>query len=393
MALSYQQQTVPREPVEAVAYGPCDAFADHGNAAAAADLEACAAGGAAPGMPGSVGEAQRRHARNLGFVKSVLELAMARDRSGEAQPTEADLAKNAAEWILADEVDVYVLSPTHDGPERGAAPGEAAYFDRGVGWRAPPANAPVDASDTDGVVVESTSTRGALEGDELVLLDPLASTAAELESVVAHEVLHDADEHDGEGALGRPERVDGEVESCPARVFDLYRSEFAAYWVADGGTDLGSADDRSVTDVEIAATPVASGSVRTRTATTAFSNRRQQGIFLHLCGPLRADGMWRVGHDWASAYAYFPYYYVLDPAFRALVDGLATPASANGIGSVRVEAVREAVATGADWRPAAAALDAQDRAWLAGPGAQPFWDLAAGHLDAAGLAELRAAAG
>lgn len=370
--------------------GCVEQAAPWGNAAMAEEVAAC--GGAADaGLPATLPAAIRRHEENRGVVRGLLAEMLGRTRSSEPEPTPSDLGLNTAEWIDRGEVTLFVLSPV-DLNSRHHTSAEVAYFDR---EKALGQGAPTYGDSDRGIAHASANVGAELEGDDLLLYDPLKATPAGLEATLVHEVQHDADEFDGDGAEGRPDRVRGEIEYCPGAFFDCYRTEFRAYWIGAPGATFGSEDDTNVTNVEIAATPSQPGRVQTHTATTRFANRRQQDLFLHMCGPLRADGMWRVGDEWAagSTYPWLPYYYVLDPAFRAMVDALARPSSTNAIHSVRVEALREAIATGASWRDALTAnpLDAQDEAFLADAEAsRPFWDDAA-RLGPEELAALRAA--
>lgn len=117
--------------------------------------------------------------------------------------------------------------------------------------------------------------------------------------------------------------------------------------------------------------------------TTAFSNVRQQDIFTHMFGRGRADNIYWNGTTWTGSYGFLPYYYALDPAFKAMVDGYVQPASGNLINSVRIQALSDAVATGnlATVIGAASALDELDRVYLQDRSqSQPLWDQARSSL-------------
>ena len=129
----------------------------------------------------------------------------------------------------------------------------------------------------------------------------------------------------------------------------------------------------------------------THTATTSFANARQQSIFDQLYDA-RADGIYwdpslaGGAGDWTSSYAYLPYFYAVDPAFKPMVDSYATPAAGNLVNSVRVQALSDALVGGvmADVVAAVGDLDDVDQQYLSDRAqSAPLWTQAQTTLSAA----------
>jgi len=231
-------------------------------------------------------------------------------------------------------------------------------------------------------------------------MDPKSTTEGELAAFFIHEVQHDADQHrTGENwEVDQPAPDPGATTQAPQWTYNSFQTEFRAYWMMnpEGSTAdwFGSSTDNAVTDFNITAVwPGPDGATGTaddvsKTVSTAFSNKRQQDIFNHMFGGGKADGIYWDGSAWTKSYAYLPYYYALDPAFKTVVDGYTQPASGNLVNSVRIQALSDALATGslASVCVAADALDELDRTYLQDRSqSQPFWDQARSSLGFMGL--------
>ncbi|MDP6932690.1 MAG: hypothetical protein QGG40_07220, partial [Myxococcota bacterium] len=279
------------------------------------------------------------------LVEDVVKEGLATTVDPDAGYNSTDnLFHNAAEWLDYGEADVVVLSPTHDSAER-VGSGEVALFDPTSSWREEGADYDEnDLGDTTQVEHESSTLLGSLssDGETLTLVDPPSKHKDNLKETMIHEVQHDADQHGG---------VWGETPDdgrAPEWAYNLFLTEFRAYWYQspEGSSEdqFGSSADTDVTNVEVV---VRLSNGTTRSQATAFSNRRQQDIWMHLRGTDRPDGDWFDFTDsaWITNYAYLPFYYVLDYDFKIFVDETTQPTSGNAIGSVRIQALSECLGT------------------------------------------------
>lgn len=368
--------------------------------------------GLRPTTPLTKASALARHRRNITLmdriIRSGLSITPDPSRGFESRP---NLFRNSAEWIDEGQATMFVLSPIHDShlrPSIGAD--QTGYFDTRVDWRSAGAdydatrNAAGRATNDAGISIEFTGVVGTMSGDgaDLTIIDPLGMTEGAIVETLIHEVQHDADQHrPGDPWAVRPTRGAGGGERAGAGFWNAYQSEFRAYWMENPegsrADDYGSSTDTAVTAETVTAVLPGPDNTHgtaddvTHTATTSFANARQQSIFDHLY-EARADGIYwdpslaGGAGDWTSAYAYLPYYYAVDPAFRAMVDAYAIPAAGNLVNSVRVQALSDALATGvlADVVAAVADLDDLDQQYLSDRAqSAPLWSQARSELSAA----------
>lgn len=360
------------------------AQAQGGNAAAQEALSTAipsnTSSGAA-GMPSTKGEAVKRHAEGVRRVQGLLAAGLAQEVDpAQGASSRQNLLHNAAEWITEGEAKVRVLAPVHDSAQRVAIPaGMVGYFDATRTMEE--GGSTYDEGNLSAqpqVEPEFSGVVGTMDGETLSLYDPATKTEGFLAETIIHEVLHDADQHDNgtwdEGtATGR----------APAWAYDSYMTEFRAYWFENAeGTASDAFESSSDTNVGQHTVSAVNAKGVLKVANTSFKNRRQESIWLHLRGDDRPAGDWLDSSGaWVQPYAYVGYYYVLDPAFRKMVDDYDRPRNGNAIASVRIQRLSEAVGItcgDTDLAPILAVaeeLDELDRAWLADQeSSRPFWE-------------------
>jgi hypothetical protein len=363
-------------------------------------------GAARTHAPASFGDAMARHEENRGIVDRLIRSAL----EVEVDPlagadSRANLLRNTAQWIDEGEADLYVLTPVHDAEKRPGCPADKnAYFDtsktydQGGATYDPTLNAAGEAVNDTGLEFKRQRVAGSMAGDgrRMTLVDPVKWTESEIVGFFVHEVQHDCDQHRrGENwAVERPDRDPNAILRAPQSSYNSFQSEFRAYWMMNPeGSSVdtkGSSTDGGVTNFNVTAVaPGPDGQVRTaddvsNTVTTAFSNKRQEDIFLHMYGHGKADNVYydpAAGKGWTKSYAYLPHFYALDPAFKSMVDGYTLPVSGNLINSPRIQDLSDAMGSPAGFEAAMKALDDLDIAYLSNKSqSQPFWDQAADEL-------------
>jgi hypothetical protein len=376
-----------------------------------------------PETPRTKADALARHRRDLTFVERIIQSGL----SVQPDPSQGfnsrpNLLHNSCEWIDQGEATMFVLSPIHDSHLRPAiGADQTGYFDNRVNWTGAGSDydATLDASgratNNAGISIEFSGVLGTMSGDgtTLTLIDPVAQGEALVVETIIHEVQHDADQHKAGDpwAVTRPAADPAAGERAPNWAYNSYQSEFRAYWMEN---PEGSAADNFQSSTDLLTivetiTAVMPGADNTHgtaddatfTATTNFVNARQQSIFDHMYNA-RADGIYwdptldSGNGDWTVTYGYLPYYYAVDPAFRAMVDAYDTPRAGNIVNSVRIQALSEAIATGtiATVTAAVANLDALDQTYLSDrTQSQPLWDQARAALSAADFATFEASIG
>jgi LysM domain len=358
-------------------------------------------GGVRASAPTTKAAALQRHERNRTrvdrFIRSAMEVEVDPSKGFNSR---ANLLRNSAEWVDSGNATLYALTPTHDAHKRPSVPADQqSYFDTRVNYKSGGSdydatrNAAGQATNDAGIVTKFSSVAGTMlnDGQSLYLIDPASVDEGRLATYFIHEVQHDADQHrTGEAwEVGLPAAAAGATTQAPQWTYNSYQTEFRAYWMMNpegSNADwFGSSTDAAVTNFNITAIwPGPDGVISnaddvTQTVSTAFSNARQQDIFNHMYGGGRPDKIYWNGTAWTKSYAYLPYYYALDPAFKAMVDSYVQPASGNLVNSVRIQALSDAVATGdlLTVLTAADGLDDLDRLYLQNRGqSQPFWDQA-----------------
>lgn len=358
-------------------------------------------GAARVDAPSTKAAALSRHQRNRDIMVRFIDSAMSVEPDpGKGFDSRANLLRNSAEWVDAGKATLKVMTPTHDAHLRpSVAADKQSYFDTRVDYETDGAtyddtlNAAGQATNDAGLDIKFASVRGSMstDGNTLTIIDPASTTENKLAAFFTHEVQHDADQHRGgeHWEVDRPAADPAALKRAPQWAYNAYQTEFRAYWMMnpEGSPPdwFGSSTDNAVTNVAMTVvTPgpdgvFGGGDDVTTNATTVFANKRQQDIFNHMYGGGRADGIYYRNNAWTKSYAYLPYYYSLDPAFKAMVDAYTTPASGNLINSVRIQDLSDAIAAGglaAVWS-AADDLDDLDRVYLQDrTQSQPFWDQA-----------------
>jgi hypothetical protein len=387
---------------------------DHGGPPAAAR------DGTRTTAPRTKADALARHRRNITLMERIINsgLSIQPDPS-QGFNSRPNLFHNSAEWIDQGQATMFVLTPIHDSHLRPAiGADQTGYFDDRVNWKTAGADydATLDAAghatNNAGIDIEFSGVLGSMSGDgnTLTIIDPMSQGEGLVVETIIHEVQHDADQHKSGDpwAVTRPAADPNAGERAPAWVYNSYQSEFRAYWMEN--PEGSPADDyQSSTDLLTIVenvTAVMPGADNTHgtaddatfTTPTNFANARQQSIFDHMW-TARADGIYwdptlnGGAGDWTVTYAYLPYYYAVDPAFRAMVDGYDTPRAGNLVNSVRIQALSTAIATGviATVTAAVGNLDALDQTYLADhTQSQPLWDQARSALSAADYATFEA---
>ena len=359
-----------------------------GGEADGAAQEAPSRGGPRPGAPGTKAEALRRNKDGVKIMRRIVSsgLSITPDPS-KGMESRANQFHNAAEWVDQGEADLVVVTPTHDSEKRPSVPPDKiAWFDKRCDFKSDSADyddsldAAGNATNDDAIIKKFPGTLGglSLDGQTLTIHDPVAHSESTLVETLIHEVQHDADQHDrgDPWTVARPAPAAAAARRAPAWAINLYLSELRAYWTENpegsASDAFGSSSDTGVTDFQIdVAKPKADGTYSgsaadLHSATTAFSNKRQEDIFNHLFA-YQSDNRYLVDGDWTSSYAYLPFYYVLDPAFKQIVDSYTAPEGGNLVNSVRIQNLSDCVGAGNGTGAveAANALDEIDRQHLA----------------------------
>lgn len=340
---------------------------------------------AAAGQPTTFEEAMSMHARGVAMVNRVFESARSIVPDPEAGPdSRPTLLHNSVEWLDEGEANLVILSPTHDGAQRGVAAGNQAYFDTRAAWGAdatydPTLDSAGKAKNNGGITTAPAGVLGSMDGTELRLFQPAARSETDLIATVIHEVQHDADQH-GPGAAmdGGTAPETAPIGTASDKYHEKYRSEFRAYWLQD---PPGSEKDWfAAPDVPIQSQFGVSASVNgaVQTVATDFAIERQADIFRQLMGTPPSNLVWfdPISQIALVPYGWAAYYYVTDPAFKLMVDTFVEVESGNPVNSVRIQALSDAIEQGDEGAidQAVAALDGVDRAalydlWVT----DPFW--------------------
>lgn len=281
-----------------------------------------------------------------------------------------NLLHNSAEWIVHNNADFLVLSPTHDGETRD--PPEVATFDPTVKWPAAGGTYPADPTQQSSPHLEYVDADDlggmTVDGVELSIVDPASQSNLLIIETIIHEVQHDADQ--SYPGLRWAE--------SPHEEFADYQSEFRAYWIEnpEGSPedDFASSADSATNTKMVEFEDPASGVITF--AETDFKNLRQEEIFWHLVD---------------SGYDYVPRAYCQMTGFAEMVDAMASPTGGNLVNSVRIQTLSERLddCDQSMWVDdpaveavlvAAEALDELDRAYLEDEAmSKAFWS----QLDAA----------
>jgi hypothetical protein len=182
------------------------------------------------------------------------------------------MLRNTAEWLAptgggTPKNNLYTCSPTHDAQARAIAHGQTgknAYF--GADKLHPDDSSTYDPliDGTAGIRYAEPTVGGHHLNRDIWVYDPQHWGAAVVrDSIVAHEVQHDADRHDTEEghdhAYGTPEES-----------WNRYKTEFRAYWT---GQQF----------------PAGSFSPLSGSSTAPWDNAKQKAIFDHMIGGVYAD--------------------------------------------------------------------------------------------------------
>lgn len=362
-------------------------------------------GGGGVYTPPSKAAALARHAANRRRMASIIEagLQQAVDPALGVD-SRKNLWRNSAEWIDNAQCTLYVVTPVHDSAQRpGVGAGEVAYFDTRVDYRTDGATYADDVADGSGLVIPPPDTDGDLsrDGARITFYDPCAQDESTNIRTLLHEVQHDADQHQGRHGVGGRLSRGGRA---PSWAFDAYRSEFRAYWFE--GPEGSRADSWAMgsspvsSQLSLIAVDAGPGKVLGDAddivegqLTTRLQNGRQEGILRHIISPIRAAGDWLVDGQWSQPYAYVAYYMCTDPAFAQMVNAYVRPDSGNGLNSLRIQMLSDAVAARDPRRIVAACnlLDDADRAYLDDRVlSRPFWEQVGRDLGDRGSARSRA---
>ncbi|MDP2309579.1 MAG: LysM peptidoglycan-binding domain-containing protein [Pseudomonadota bacterium] len=368
-----------------------------------------AVGGPRTDAPRTKAAALDRHRQNRArmtrIVQSALSLKLDPSAGLNSRP---NMLRNTAQWIDGGEATLHVLSPTHDAEHRPTvAADQSAWFKTGLDYKTDGADydATKDASgnalNDAGLQIDFSNVGGSLslDGKVLTIIDPLAESEGTIVTHLIHEVQHDADQHDTgeawETKLPGPDPA--ALERAPQWVYNVYQTEFRAYWLMNqegkAGDDFGLSTDPAGASFNVTvAQPGPDGAYATAddtsvTVPTAFANARQEAIFNHMFEGGRADNVYYDGTNWTQSYGYLAYFYGLDPAFKAMVDRYTHPVSGNAVNSPRIQALSDAISAGGITACLAAAqkLDDLDRTYLQDRAqSQPLWDQLDGKLSVMG---------
>jgi hypothetical protein len=181
------------------------------------------------------------------------------------------MLRNTAEWLAptgggTPKNNLYTCSPTHDSAARATAHGQdgkKAYF--GADKLHPDDSSTYDAhiDGTAGLRYAEPSVGGHHLDRDIWVYDPQHWGAAVVrDSIVAHEVQHDADRHD-------TEEGHDEAFGSPAESWNRYKTEFRAYWT---GQQF----------------PTSVYSPLSGSSTAPWDNAKQKAIFDHMIGGVYA---------------------------------------------------------------------------------------------------------
>jgi hypothetical protein len=213
-----------------------------------------------------------------------------------------------------------------------------------------------------GVIVRTSNETAHAQGINIRIFMDRPLDPEELKGTLIHEIQHVLDSH---GEVFR-ESVINDINGKYGDVANAYRSEFRAYWLEDAdGTRFGDPAQPALN-----ARPVVEKwwiFNNWRSEPTAFANRRQERIFWHLatCGT----------YPWVKPN------YLHSAAFRAVVNGLATPTGGNLINSLRIRGFSTTLDLAGpgfafyvdDLIQEAQEFDMFDLVYLHSPQAAPFW--------------------
>lgn len=339
--------------------------------------------------PSTFAEAISQNAAEHRHLAAFLERHAARELDPEDPRSRANLLRNSAQWVLDGKATITLLTPVHDSAERDLPEKKMAWFDPENDWKEGISSyEPFSVSGSnDGLEIAGWNAYGALDATGTTIDVFGAADEAKLEESLVHEVQHDADGHsrkaeDHHTPTNTEVGPQGEDPTKAGRwVYDRFDSEFRGFWLNDL-PELGSPDERA-TNYFVKAR---FGDVFANTL-TGFENQRQADIFHQLRSGKRDREVWLTkDYDWTTTYGFIPHFYALDADFRKHVDGTTGFVSANGVNSVRIQALSEAVAgTDVDAVMAAArGLDTVDRKWLRDEEqSKPFWEHVDRRLDSA----------
>ena len=354
-------------------YPGCRAELEGAIPAAGAGLPAVAAGqatGAAGNLPKTKEEALQRHEAGRQKVAKLIQAALAIE-PGSDPTSRPNQLRNSAQWVVQGETTMRVVSPTHDSDARGGG-AKIANFDSRKTWDQ--AGATYEAGSGAGIVWHNQDTGGTSDGTELMMVDPIMSTEANLAQILIHEVQHDANKYNG--AWKQDIVCPGHPDSADINTFfNLYLSELSAYWLTPGedapeDTLSLSSDPADNNQLVVIWRTDAGGTEIANTAPTNFQNARQEAIFWHMATPSNED-LYSDPPNFSKNYSYLPYFYVTSLPFKQAVDRAATPTSGNPGNSVRIEHLSDAIASGSvdQFMDAWAELEPADRVAACASGA------------------------
>jgi hypothetical protein len=279
-------------------------------------------------------------AQEIAHAKKEHEVQQARvakliERGVSAIPDSADpahpdlLFRNSAQWVWERRSPTCVLTQTHDATSRKA--GSVALFDVKVKY--PEIGGEYDEQpspkDVEHIKYVPVGFLGTESVGEIDLIDPARQSDEELKLTIVHEVQHAADQI-GWGQPGRVQGTPGLTGSAmliSEQDYNNYQTEFRAYWVSEasvadtfGSERKGAQNSRPVRFVD-------GKTNQTLSATTHFSNERQEKIFWHL----------------AANYPRVAEVYTRDAAYRSMVDRFDRPVGINLVDSLRIQDVSEAL--------------------------------------------------
>ena len=269
------------------------------------------------------------HKADQDRVYKIIDDAAATDLPAAAKPTRAKLLKNTAELVKNGFATLIVMTRTHAAPAL-RSDGEIGYFDLSIKY--PTKGGDYNLAQDDHIYMAPANISGhADHRGEIRFYDPSGVSDENLQTVLIHEMQHQADFHNPGEAYTQPA-----VEGANAQALNGYQTEFRAYWL--GGVyrtreRLGTSYDElgfSSLDADNSK-KVPSGSIFTSNYTTAFKNLRQQNIFWHIIG--------------SSAYTYILTAYQNSAAFRDMVHNFTLPVGGNLLNSIRIDNLRRSILT------------------------------------------------
>ncbi len=318
-------------------------------------------------------------------------------------PLQGDnLYRNTAQMVDAKQIELCVLSPTHDFDKRRA--GVHAFFDQRVKHPKIGGDYPADPTKTDaGMVFENPNTAGRMKsqpvlpvfvpmpkpgttppppppptwspGEVRIYTSDLDISEADLKNTLVHEGQHVADLHD-------LKLKDPAVQGWQ-RSFEVYKTEFRAFWIQPPlpppRSGIGQPaihrlpkEGEKPDNTQPVARPASCTDCSVKDVKTGMKNKRQEAIFQHLLANYPTNE--------------FSCLYACNPDFRKAVNSFDRPESANLVNSPRLLELnlalrdlkpamtpKEASQTG--FGLAVYRLDALDWAFLGDRRlSKPFWD-------------------